>query len=409
MSEELAGAAPVSLGERISSIDVLRGFALLGILVMNIQSFSMIMAAYLNPTTYGDLSGINWWVWTLSNIVANEKFISIFSMLFGAGIVLMTGRAEAKGINPRGLHTRRSIWLIVIGLLHAYLLWYGDILFTYGVCALIVFAGRKASPRKLITIGLILFSVAFLLFMFFGFSLQFWPEENRAESMKNWLPSAEAVAGELAAYRGNWFDQMSARIPSAIALQTFIFLILEGWRVCGLMLIGMALFKAGVLSAVRSSRFYAAMVGIGYGVGLPLVITGVVKNFAAGWSFDYSMFFGSQYNYWASIFVALGHVGVVMLVCRSDALGGLKRVLAAFGRMALTNYLMQTVICTTIFYGHGLGLFGYVERWQQILMVFAIWIVQLIYSPLWLRRYRFGPAEWVWRSLTYGRRQPMRI
>jgi uncharacterized protein len=409
VNREIAGAAPVAPGERISSIDVLRGFALMGILVMNIQSFSMIMAAYLNPTAYGDLSGANWWVWTLSHIVADEKFISIFSMLFGAGIVMMTGRAEARGVNPRGVHVRRSVWLIVIGLLHAYLLWYGDILVTYGICALIVYAGRKASPRKLITVGLIIFSVAFLLFMFFGFSLQFWPEENRADSMRNWLPAAEQVAGELAAYRGTWLEQMSARVPSAIALQTFILLILEGWRVCGLMLIGMALFKTGVLSAARSRLFYAAMAGVGYGIGLPLVITGVIRNFAADWAFDYSMFYGSQWNYWASLFMSLGHVGAVMLVSKSGLICGLKRVLAAFGRMALTNYLMQTVICTTIFYGHGLGLFGYVERWQQILMVFAILTVQLFYSPLWLRKYRFGPAEWVWRSLTYGRRQPMRI
>lgn len=409
MSNEMGGAVPVTLGERISSIDVLRGFALLGILIMNIQSFSMIMAGYVNPTAFGDLSGANYWVWTLSNIIANEKFISIFSMLFGAGIVLMTGRAEAKGINPKGLHVRRSVWLIVIGLLHAYLLWYGDILFTYGVCALIVFKGRKTSPRKLIIVGLIIFSIASLLFLMFGFSLPFWPEESKANSMRNWLPAAEQVAEELAAYRGNWLEQMSARIPAAIALQVFIFLILEGWRVCGLMLIGMALFKKGVFSAERSARFYAAMVGIGYGVGLPLVTAGVIKNFAAGWAYEYSMFFGSQYNYWASVFVALGHVGVVMLLCRSSLLGWLKRVLAAFGRMALTNYLMQTVICTTLFYGHGFGLFGYVERWQQILIVISIWIVQLIYSPIWLRRYRFGPAEWVWRSLTYGKRQPMRM
>jgi uncharacterized protein len=202
---------------------------------------------------------------------------------------------------------------------------------------------------------------------------------------------------------------MPVRVSSAIALQTFILLILEGWRVCGLMLIGMALFKMGVLSAARSLRFYANMVWIGYGAGLPLVIAGTANNFAAGWSFEYSMFYGSQWNYWGSIFVAMGHVGLVMLLCRSGLFERLKRVLAAFGRMALTNYLMQTVICTSIFYGHGLGLFGRVERWQQILFVLAIWAVQLIYSPLWLRRYRFGPAEWVWRSLTYGKRQPMRL
>jgi uncharacterized protein len=409
MNDTQARIGPVGVGERIASIDVLRGFALLGILIMNIQSFSMIEAAYLNPTAYGDLSGLNRWVWTLSHIVANEKFISIFSMLFGAGIVLMTGRADAGGIRPGGLHTRRSIWLIVMGLLHAYLLWYGDILFTYGVCALIVFSRRKLPPRKLIIAGLIIFSVAFLLFMFFGISLRFWPEESKAESMQNWLPSEEAISAELAAYRGTWLEQMRARIPAAVALQTFVFLVLEGWRVCGLMLIGMALFKMGVFSAERSKRFYVAMVGIGYAVGLPLAITGVEKNFAAGWAFEYSMFLGSQFNYWGSLFVALGHVGVVMLACSSGLLGRLRRVLAALGRMALTNYLMQTVICITVFYGHGLGLFGYVERKHQVLIVFAVWAVQLFYSPIWLRHFKFGPAEWVWRSLTYGRRQPMRV
>lgn len=409
MNGTQARIGPVGVGERIASIDVLRGFALLGILIMNIQSFSMIEAAYLNPTAYGDLSGLNRWVWTLSHIVANEKFISIFSMLFGAGIVLMTGRADAGGIRPGGLHTRRSIWLIVMGLLHAYLLWYGDILFTYGVCALIVFSRRKLPPRKLIIAGLIIFSVAFLLFMFFGISLRFWPEESKAESMQNWLPSEEAISAELAAYRGAWLEQMRARIPAAVALQTLVFLVLEGWRVCGLMLIGMALFKMGVFSAERSKRFYVAMVGIGYAVGLPLAITGVEKNFAAGWAFEYSMFLGSQFNYWGSLFVALGHVGVVMLACSSGLLGRLRRVLAALGRMALTNYLMQTVICITVFYGHGLGLFGYVERKHQVLIVFAVWAVQLFYSPIWLWHFKFGPAEWVWRSLTYGRRQPMRV
>lgn len=409
MTECRAQIGPVGVGERIASIDVLRGFALLGILIMNIQSFSTIEAAYLNPTAYGDLSGVNRWVWTLSHVAADGKFISIFSMLFGAGIVLMAARAEAGGVRPRGLNTRRNVWLIIIGLLHAYLLWYGDILFTYGVCALIAFAGRKASPKKLIITGVVVFSVAFLLFMLFGFSLRFWPEENRAQSLKNWLPSEEAISAELAAYRGTWLEQMAARIPAAIALQTFVFLAMEGWRVCGLMLIGMALFKTGVFSAERSKRFYLAMIGGGYAVGVPLVIAGVVKNFAAGWAFEYSMFLGSQYNYWGSLFVALGHTGAVMLAFRSGLFGRLRRVLAAVGRMALTNYLMQTVICTTIFYGHGLGLFGYVERKYQIVIVLAVWAVQLIYSPIWLRHFRFGPAEWAWRSLTYGRRQSIRM
>jgi uncharacterized protein len=123
---------------------------------------------------------------------------------------------------------------------------------------------------------------------------------------------------------------------------------------------------------------------------------------------EYSMFLGTQFNYWGSIFVSCGYIGIMMLICRSALLGWLISTLAAVGRMALTNYLMQTVICTTIFYGFGFGLYGSVERVWQLMIVFAVWAAQLVWSPLWLARFRFGPAEWLWRSLTYGRRQPMR-
>jgi len=408
-NHELAGAAPVDISERISSIDVLRGFAVLGILIMNIQSFSMIEAAYLNPTAYGDLTGLNRLVWVLSHMLADTKFISIFSMLFGAGIVLMADRAEAKGVTPRLINTRRNIWLMVLGMLHAYLLWYGDILFTYGVCGLIVFAGRKASPRKLIIVGLILFSVVFLLNGLFGLTVPYWPEENKLQAIESWGASAERTSAELAAYRGTWLDQMAFRARGAILLQTFILLIREGWHVCGLMLIGMAFFKMGILSALRSRRFYLLMMAIGFGAGFPVVATGMVRQFAAGWSFEYSMFLGSQYNYWGSLLVASGYIGMVMLVCRSGALRRLRERLTAVGRMALTNYLVQTIICTTIFYGHGLGLYGSVERKHQILIVFAVWVFQVLVSPIWLQHFRFGPFEWAWRSLTYGKRQPMRV
>ena len=118
------------------------------------------------------------------------------------------------------------------------------------------------------------------------------------------------------------------------------------------------------------------------------------------------MFLGSQFNYWASILVALGWVGLVMLVCKSDLLRPLTRPFAAVGRMAFSNYIMHTVICTTIFYGHGFGLYGYAERWQQVCVVVAIWGVQLAISPLWLKYFRFGPLEWLWRSLSYWRLQP---
>jgi uncharacterized protein len=390
------------------ALDALRGFAVLGILIMNIQSYSMIQAAYINPTAYGDLTGINRWVSVLSHLFADGKFMAIFSILFGAGVVLMTSRVEAKGRGSASLHYRRTFWLIVIGMIHAYLLWYGDILTAYGVCALLIFLFRKVSPKWLLVIGLISVSVSSLIYLFFGVSLPYWPAEGYQNVLQAWKPTAEIVSQEISSYQGSWLEQMTPRAPAALMFQTFLFAIWVGWRAGGLMLVGMALFKWGLLTAQRSKRFYSTLAGIGFGLGLPLVIYGMARNYQASWSFDYSMFIGNQFNYWGSILIALGYIGVIMLICKSTYLRRISARFAAVGRMALTNYLMQTIICTTIFYGHGLGLFGQIERSGQILIVFGVWVFQLWASPIWLRYFRFGPAEWIWRFLTYSRLQPVR-
>ncbi len=403
-----AAALPVAASERIVSLDVLRGVAILGILVMNIQSFSMVEAAYLNPTVYGNLTGLNRLVWTLSHLFADLKFISIFSMLFGAGIVLFSGRIVAAGRSPVGLHYRRVFWLLVIGLAHGFFLWYGDILTAYALIALVAFLFRKLKPLPLLIIGLAVLSVSSLLYFLGGISMQFAPPEAWEGFSYFWQPTADSVASELAAYRGSWIEQMSHRGPSMIASLTIVFWMNFVWRVGGLMLVGMALFKWGVLSAERSRRFYAILAAVGLAAGVPLIWIGVVRRFADGWSIEYSFFNGGQYNYWGSLFVAFAFVGLVMLWAKADALGGLKRSFAAAGRMAFTNYLMQTVICTAIFYGHGLGRFGSVERTGQILIVFGVWIFQLWFSTVWLARFRFGPVEWLWRTLTYLKPQPMR-
>jgi len=400
--------APVTPSQRILALDVLRGFALLGILIMNIQSFAMVQASYPNPTVYGDLTGPNRWVWVLSHALADQKFISIFSILFGAGVVLMTGKVEAKGRSSAALHYRRTFWLIVIGMLHAYLFWHGDILVGYGICALLIFLFRKISPKWLLTVGLITASVPSLLSLLFGWSLPFWPQDVYEKMLLIWRPNAEIIGAEIATYQGGWFEQMAHRIPAAFRMHTLIFLLRYGWRAAGLMLVGMALFKWQVLTANRSNRFYVMLMLTGFGIGLPLIIYGVHTNFAANWSLDYSMFLGWQFNYWGSFFVALGYISMIMLICKSSHFKKPTRWLAAIGRMALTNYLLQTIICTTIFYGHGLGLFGQVKRSEQILIVFGVWAFLLILSPIWLRFFRFGPAEWLWRSLTYRGFQPMR-
>ncbi|MCH9647105.1 MAG: DUF418 domain-containing protein [Deltaproteobacteria bacterium] len=400
---------PVRKADRFGSLDVLRGLAILGILVMNIQSFSMPMSAYTNPSAYGDLTGGNLWVWLLSYIFTMEKFMTLFSILFGAGIVLMTSRAEARGGKPAKWHYRRMLWLMVIGFLHAHLLWYGDILFTYGVCALLVYFLRKKSPKTLLIVGIAVFSVASLLAIMAGVTLPSWPEVQIDEMTRSWNPEQYILQDEVDNYRGGWWRQMDTRTLAALMLQTGALLMFVFWKSSGLMLIGMALFKWGILTAQASKKVYLSLMAVGFGVGFPLVIWGALQHLEHGFAFEYSMFLGSQPNYWGSALVCLGYISATVLVYLSGRLKGVMDRLAAVGRMAFTNYLMQTVICTSLFYGHGLGLFGQVERKEQILFVMAIWAFQLWLSPIWLRRFRFGPAEWLWRSLTYRRLQPMKI
>ena len=406
MAEE---ATPVAKGERIVAIDVLRGFAVLGILLINIQSYSMVSAAYLNPSANDMLEGAGFWIWAGSYLFGDTKFISIFSMLFGAGIVLMTRRADERGAPVVGLHYRRQLWLLIFGLIHAHFIWYGDILVAYAPCAFVLFWFRKLSPKKLLLLGFAAISVVVLLWGGIGWSVQFWPEDQIALQRTEWSPPAEELEAEIAAYRGGWLEQLPVRSAEALGLEIFVFLFFFIWRAGGLMLVGMALFKLGVVSAERSATFYRRLAVLGLGLGLPIVAGGILFYRHFDFAFERSMFHGSLFNYVGSIGVFLGYVGLVMLAVRKGWLPRLQRRLAAAGRMALTNYISQSVICTLLFYGHGFGLFEKVERPGQLGIVVAIWVAQLLWSPWWLERFQFGPLEWLWRSLTYLRPQPMRV
>jgi uncharacterized protein len=405
-----ASRGPVAESERIASLDVLRGFALLGILVMNIQSFAMVGVAYDNPMAYHAPQGADFLVWLLSHLLADQKFISIFSMLFGAGILLMSQKAERAGTEPARLHYRRMGWLMVFGLLHAYLLWYGDILFVYGVCGLFVYLFRHKSPRTLVACAFVLATIGALIAIGLGvFWLPHLSPHARADFIQdNWLPSPQDINDETAAYRGSWIHQMSWRAPTALYIETWLFLRLYVWKTSSLMLLGMALFKAGALQARWSRRRYWWLAAAGLFVGIPVTLFGVVQDFASHWDVGYSFYLGEQYNYWGSYLIALGWIALIMRWCQSSRAPALRERLAAAGRMAFTNYILQTVICITIFYGSGFGYFERVPRTGQILIVFAVYAAQLALSPLWLRHFRFGPLEWLWRSLTYGKRQPFR-
>ena len=390
---------PTPPSERITSLDALRGLALLGILLINIWVFAMPESTLTNPTSYGDLTGANYWAWFVGHVFAQNKFITIFSALFGAGIVLFAESKERKGQDAVRLHYRRTAILIAIGLLHAYVLWYGDILVAYGLSGLFLVFARDFAARKLAALG-----VGCLL-VFVGLRLFAAVTLGADAAGGFWAPSEAALRQEVAAYRGGWIEQLGHRVSAAFNRQVGI--VESFWQIGGTMLLGMALYKWGVLTGDRSRTLYRRLVALGV-VGLGIVVAGVAYIQANDWSADAALYY-LQFNFVGSFLVAGGYVGLVMLYAKRRPAGPVTRAFAAVGRTAFTNYLLQTVIATTIFYGHGLGLFGYVSRVEQYGIVVGIWAVQLLLSVIWLRYFRFGPVEWVWRTLTYGESQPLRL
>ena len=423
--------APVSGTERYSSMDMLRGVAVLGILIMNIYAYAMPFAAYLNPLLMGGTDSANLGTWFVTHVLADQKFMTIFSMLFGAGLILMMARAESKGAKFGRLFYRRQFWLLLIGAVHAYLIWVGDILFSYALMGMFVFLFRRRSPRTLIVIACLMLPVAPLFN--FGFSIAMEDALQQAAEYETLrddgteltaeqqelldqvdvmrafiLPDDAALQKDLDAYQGSYADNIRYRTPIAFMLQTQSVLFFILWRVAPLMMIGMAMMKLGVFTGERSRRFYRRMMIAGYGLGLPLTIFSAWNAHAHAFDSIYMMRIGMLPNYVGSILVALGHIGLVMLLYQRGALGWLMQRFVAVGRMALSNYLMHSVVFTAVFYGFGLGLYGALPRVGQMALVIAMIGLQLLISPWWLARYRFGPVEWLWRSLTYLRLQPMR-
>jgi uncharacterized protein len=392
--------------QRIQHLDIIRGVALLGILIMNIQSFSMPGSVYFNPTSWGDLSGSNYSIWAVSHILADSKFMSIFSILFGAGVCLFVESAERKGKPALGLHYRRNIWLLIFGLVHAHLIWYGDILFSYAMCSFWVVLMRNAKPKTLWITAMVLLAICSLYNMMTGLFFDYIPEPDLAEIRNIWSPDATKHQAEIAAYTGTFSQQMTQRSEEAFFLETFVFFSYFIFRGSALMLIGMALYKSGALSGKKSQQYYFNMMLIGLALGLIFSGYGLYKNTLANFSVSYSMFTGSQWNYWGSVAMALGYIGGLNLMIDNGWLISLQKRLASIGQMAFTHYIAHSIICTFVFYGWGLGLFGQLERDIQILIVISIWLTQLWLSPIWLKHYKFGPLEWAWRSLTYWKLQP---
>jgi uncharacterized protein len=409
MSSDIAlTAAPVDEAHRIVSLDVLRGFAVLGILLLNIWSFGLPQDAYVQPNALGELEGADYWAWFFTFLLGDYKFVTLFSLLFGAGVALMTGRAEESGRDAEGLHFRRMFWLAVIGAAHGYLIWHGDILFIYAVCGFVLYFIRNWPAGRLFAAGLMLIAGGSLIAMA-EFGLLAWNPGGLLDEYAVLPPgSLEPFREEIENFRGGWLSQMQERAPLAFNIQIAVISTEIGPRTVGVMAIGMALMRSGLLAGQAPATLYGGIAAAGFIIGLPLVYTGMMEGEGREWDYVALRGLAHQLNYWGSLFVAAGWMGLVLMICRAGWLQAEQRRLGAVGRMALTNYLMQSVLATLIFYGHGLGMFARLGRAELLLVVLAIWALQLLWSEPWLRYFRFGPVEWLWRSLTYGRLQQFR-
>lgn len=423
--------SPVSKSERISSMDIIRGVALCGILLMNITGFGL-YNSYDDPTNNGGATGWDLKVWWINSMFFEGTMRGMFSMLFGAGILLFTSRSVQ---NDAGLVTdlffRRLMWMVLFGIIHCYLLlWHGEILYSYGIVGMFAFSFRHLAPKKLIAGTVILLSLASVWNIKDYFHDKHVYETATAAiskkekgqavskeektAMEEWegkvsdrKPNEEKKKDGIAAMHKGYFSIVEHKAGMNQFMQTIFLYRYNFFDTLAMMLLGMAFLKLGVLKAIRSNRFYLLMLLTGYAIGLS--VNYYEANMVMKGQFSIVSLDKSYLTYdLGRIATTCGHVGLIMLFIKSGWLSFLQKSLAAVGQMAFTNYVMHSVICNFIFLGYGLSLYGTLHRYQLYYIVFGIWIIQLIISPLWLKYFRFGPLEWVWRSLTYWQRQPFK-
>jgi uncharacterized protein len=401
-------AAPVAASDRIETLDVLRGFALLGILAMNIRAMAAPFGAYMYPYALFDYTGQNRVAYIFTSVTFDLKMMGLFSMLFGAGVLLYSAKSTATGKPPRGLWFRRMFWLLVIGLVHAYLIWDGDILVPYALCGILLTWWVRRLPAWALMAGAVgLLAVGAMLSIGHGVAWERMPEAQRAQEAEIWMPTREQANAQLARMLGSYPEVVAHRAPFVFMTQTVYFLFFFFWRCGGMMLLGMALYKWGFLDGRRRARDYVLATAICIPAGLALAWYGTSALERVRFAMPQRTVL-DLWNYTGAVLASIGYAAALILVVKRGAAARLRRALAAIGQMAFTNYLLQSVVASVVFLGWGFGLAGQFDYAEQLLIVGAIWAFQLAVSPVWLGRYRFGPAEWLWRSLTYWQVQPMR-
>ncbi|MEO7924833.1 MAG: DUF418 domain-containing protein [Chitinophagaceae bacterium] len=432
------GTAPVSGADRIKSIDTIRGVALLGILMMNIPGFG-INWDFWYTVTHSQRSGKDYYTFATVFVFFEGTMRGLFSMLFGAGMVLfMMNKKEIPGQpTVAEYYYRRLLWLVLFGLINAFvLLWPGDILFFYGLCGMLLFAFRKLKPKWLLVIALACVSIGIVKNQWgwneFRTKRAAYTEAVDAKKEKkklteeqqgaitkwtqiekNQKPDTATTNNNLRKMRSDYGTIFTYFIPRN-ANGEIQYMYHGLWDMLAMMFLGMALFAWGFFSNKLRTSTYALWLLAGYGIGIPM---GWIL-FDKGWMSWASIGPSAFTDAWRSapeifaefrrIPITIGHASLVMLIFRSRLVPWLMKALANVGQMAFTNYLMQSIICTWFFYGYGFGNYNKLRFHQLYYVVFSVWLFQLLFSTVWLRFFRFGPFEWLWRSLTYWKKQPMR-
>lgn len=381
------------------TLDALRGFALMGILVPNVVTFAWPMAAMTEPSVMGP--GVwNQRGYDITATLFLGKFMFLFALMFGAGVVLydrkFQNRPGSTLATGAWLWHKRCAVLLVLGLVHAYFFWYGDILTYYAVAGLTLLWWVRRLPVPLQIWGG-LGAYAFGALCLFGFTMfGVWAYSQGSIGDEDLMGNP---VEETAAYLGGWADALRYRAIQTLFFQlTFGFLFMPAlW---GIMTLGMGLTRAGILTGERSLRFHATLgvVLTAVGLALTLGLFGLVHS-----STELGGFVWQGMAQLVGVPLAIGYSQLVVTLARLPALRGPARIVANVGRMALTNYLMHTIVCTTIMYGYGLGRFGSIEYPALFALVAGVWIANMAFSALWLRFFDQGPAEWLWRKATYGR------
>jgi len=402
--------------ERHITVDAVRGFAVLGILLMNIVGMGLPSYAYVDPSHYGGDSGANLAAWALAFVLVDGKMRALFTLLFGASLLLVADRAGDGSLAAARTHYGRMAWLLVFGMVHAWFVWFGDILVSYAVAGSLAFLFRHQPPRRLIGAGLVLLGLLVAWGLMGHFQLSQLREAAGApgaspaateawrKALAGMAPPFASPQAEIAGYLGGFADAFRTRAPMVAFFQTFLLPTVFLWEALAFMLVGMWLFRLGFFTGDWPTRVYARTAAVLIPVGIVFGAQIAGRLWMGGWD-PVTTLATDALGVPIHLGMGLGYAAAVIAVVKGGV--RLERLTAA-GRVALTNYLGASLFATTLFYGYGFGLFGRLERWELYLVVLAVWAVQLGVSKPWLDRFRYGPFEWAWRSLARWERQPFR-